>query len=48
MKVNCIECIFYTPKPGDPMMGLCKYKNCDEIVFEDDFLFKGRKELKDV
>ena len=39
--VTCGECLFYTPKPDDTLMGKCNYKNRNEVVFEDDFCSRG-------
>ena len=41
--VTCGECLFYTPKPDDPLMGKCNYKNRNEVVFEDDFCSRAER-----
>ena len=41
--VTCGECLFYTPKPDDQMMGKCNYKNRNEVVFEDDFCSRAER-----
>lgn len=41
--INCENCIFYEPKPGDPAMGTCNYKNRDEVVFDDDYCSRGER-----
>ena len=41
--ITCGECIFYTPKPEDPLMGKCNYKNRKETVFEDDFCSRAER-----
>ena len=41
--ITCGECLFYTPKPDDALMGLCGYKNRNETVFEDDYCSRAER-----